>query len=199
MGKIFCLMGKSSSGKDSIFKRVKDTFQDELAPIILYTTRPMRKNEVQGREYHFIDEEKLQQYEKEHKVIEQRVYHTIEGPWYYATIDDGQVDLVAHNYITIVTLEAYVNLRNYYGEDKIIPIYIDVENGLRLERALKRERQQNQPNYDEMCRRFLADNKDFSEQNLAMAHITHAYINEDIDVCTKEIVEVIRKAMKVNN
>lgn len=195
MGKIFCLMGKSSSGKDSIFKRVKDTFQDELSSIILYTTRPMRKNEVQGREYHFIDEQKLKEYEKGHKVIEQRVYHTVEGPWYYATIDDGQVDLVMHNYITIVTLEAYINLKNYYGEDKIVPIYIDVENGLRLERALKRERQQDQPNYDEMCRRFLADNKDFSEQNLAIANITRIYVNENIDSCTEEIIATIRNMM----
>ena len=33
----------------------------------------------------------------------------------------------------------------------VIPIYIEVEDGLRLERALCRERQQKEPKYAEMC------------------------------------------------
>ena len=81
-------MGKSSSGKDTIFSMLKQ--ENILKPIVLYTTRPMRNNEVEGREYYFISEEQLKGYELEHKVIEQRVYHTVNGPGYYATIDDGQ-------------------------------------------------------------------------------------------------------------
>jgi guanylate kinase len=53
MGKIFRLMGKSSSGKDTIFRKLLQQENLQLKPIILYTTRPIRKNEKQGREYHF--------------------------------------------------------------------------------------------------------------------------------------------------
>jgi len=184
MSKIFCLMGKSCSGKDTIFNRLKQN--ELLKPIVIYTTRPKRNNEQQGREYFFIDEKRLKEYELNNKVIEQRVYHTVNGPWYYATVDDGQFDSDA-NYIMIVTLEAYTNLVKYFGQEYVVPIYIDVEDGRRLERALKREKEQSAPNYDELCRRFLADNKDFSKENLEKANIYKHYRNDQLEECIKEI------------
>ena len=48
------------------------------------------------------------------------------------------------------------------------------------------------PGYEEVCRRFLADQKDFSEENLAAAGITRRYQNDDKVRCKEEIVEVIR-------
>ena len=56
MGKIFYLMGKSSSGKDSVFKEIKKRIP-ELKDIVLYTTRPIREGEREGVEYHFVNEE----------------------------------------------------------------------------------------------------------------------------------------------
>ena len=188
MGKIFCLMGKSSSGKDTIFSILKEKVR--LKPIVSYTTRPMRKNEVDGREYFFINEEKLKEYDEAGKIIERRVYHTIYGPWHYATNDDGQIK-EDENYIVIVTLEAYINLIKYFGEERIVPIYVCVEDGLRLERALKREQQQAKPNYEELCRRFLADNGDFSEENLREAGVEHYYENKELNECVEEIMKDI--------
>lgn len=43
MGKIFYIMGKSSSGKDTIYRRLLEDKELELRNIILYTTRPMRQ------------------------------------------------------------------------------------------------------------------------------------------------------------
>ena len=195
MSKIFCLMGKSNSGKDTIFAKLKQNKM--LKPIVLYTTRPMRNNEVQGREYYFINEEKLMEYQAENKVIEQRVYHTINGPWYYATVDDGQFSEKG-NYIMIVTLEAYISLVKYFGQDKIVPIYINVEDGKRLERALIRERGQDSPNYDELCRRFLADNNDFSKEKLEEANIQKYYENDQLEECIEEIKATINNILGVN-
>ena len=110
MGKIFCLMGKSSSGKDTIFKEISNKKELRLNPIVLYTTRPKRTNETNGVEYFFINEDKLEQFKDQGKIIECRKYDTVHGPWYYSTIDDGQIDLEKNNYIAIVTLEAYNSL-----------------------------------------------------------------------------------------
>ncbi len=195
MSKIFCLMGKSSSGKDTIFAKLKQS--KVLKPIVPYTTRPMRNSEMQGREYYFINEEKLKEYQAKQKVIEQRVYHTINGPWYYATIDDGQFSN-EDNYIMIVTLEAYVSLVKYFGQDKVIPIYVNVEDGKRLERALRREQEQDHPNYDELCRRFLADNSDFSEENLKTANIKKYYENNNLEECIEEIQATINNILGIN-
>lgn len=191
MGKIFCLMGKSSSGKDTIFKEINEDKDLDLKPIVPYTTRPKRINETNGVEYFFINEDELNKFEKENKVIEKRVYHTIHGDWFYGTINDGQIDLNKNNYLLITTLQAYDSLRQYFGNDKVYPFYIDIEDGIRLERALNREKRQDNPNYDELCRRFLADNIDFSAENLSNLGINKFYINENLQDCIDNIKEDI--------
>ena len=191
MGKIYYMMGKSSSGKDTLFREILEEMP-QLKTVTLYTTRPMREGEQDGVEYFFVAEDTLQSYEKQGKVIEQRAYETVHGIWRYATVDDGQSDLKHEDYLMIGTLESYEKMRSYYGEERIVPIYIEVEDGERLMRALKRERQQETPRYSEMCRRFLADTQDFSEQNLQRLGITRRYVNQDKQQCRKEIIEDIR-------
>lgn len=187
MGKIFCLMGKSSSGKDTIFKKIRDDKELNLKPIVSYTTRPKRTNETNGVEYFFINEKELNKFEKEDKVIEKRVYHTVHGDWYYCTINDEQIDLESNNYLLITTLESYKSLKDYFGEDKVYPLYIHVEDGIRLQRALDREKNQENPNFDELCRRFLADNSDFSKENLSTLKINEFYTNKELEECIKNI------------
>lgn len=190
MSKIFYLMGKSASGKDTIFKRIQEEIT-ELKTIVIYTTRPIRAGEQEGIEYHFVDEACLRTFQEQGKVIELRSYDTVHGIWKYFTADDGQFD-GEDNYLAIGTLESYEKMRAYMGAEVLVPIYIDVEDGLRLLRALERERQQSEPKYAELCRRFLADAEDFSEENLNRAGITKKFSNLDIEVCVEEIVLCIR-------
>ena len=107
MGKIYCVMGKSSSGKDSIYSRIMQQGNPALLRIVPYTTRPRREGETDGREYVFTDETHVQQLESAGKVIELRAYHTVYGIWKYFTVDDGKIDLSKHSYLYIVTLEGY--------------------------------------------------------------------------------------------
>lgn len=185
MGKIFYLMGKSASGKDTLYKRLLEECP-QLRPILLYTTRPMRDGENQGVEYYFITEEELEEFVQKGKVIERRIYQTAVGLWAYATVDDGRIGRGKEDDLAIGTLESFEKMRKYFGKI-VVPIYITVENGIRLERALKRERQQKEPNYVEMCRRFIADEEDFSEENLKRFGIFEEYENEDLDLCAKKI------------
>lgn len=191
MGKIYYMMGKSSSGKDTIYKEIRKELP-YLKTLTLYTTRPMREGEQNGVEYYFVSNEILDKYKDEGKIIELRTYQTVYGDWKYATIDDGQINLDKNDYLMIGTLESYVKTKAYYGTENLVPLYIEVEDGERLMRAIARERQQEHPGYEEVCRRFLADQKDFSEDNLREAGITRRYQNDDKVRCKEEIVEVIR-------
>lgn len=191
MGKIYYMMGKSASGKDTLFKEVKQALP-ELRTITLYTTRPIREGERDGVEYFFVDDGALDCYEKQGKVVEQRAYNTVCGLWRYATVDDGQVDLDRADYLVIGTLESYGKMRGFYGEENLVPLYVEVEDGERLQRALAREREQREPKYAEMCRRFLADEKDFSEENLARLGIRKRFSNRDKEKCLDEIIGEIR-------
>ncbi len=193
MGKIFCLMGKSSSGKDTIYKMLLEQKEVPLKKIIPYTTRPIRSGERNGVEYIFTDENGLELLTRQQKVVEKRSYHTVYGIWNYFTVDDGQIDFTLNNYLVIGTLESYEMLRKYYGETFVLPIYIEVDDGLRLQRALDRERMQDQPKYTEMCRRFLADEMDFSEEKIAAAHIERRFINVDLQTAKQEILSYIRE------
>ena len=194
MGKICYIMGKSSYGKDTIFKKLKEILP-QFRTIILYTTRPIRAGETDGVEYYFTDEAKLESLEKQGAVIEMRAYHTKCGVWKYFTADDGQIDLEKYDYIVIGTLQSYEEMRLYFGKDRLVPVYIEVEDGERLSRALMRERQQSEPKYSEMCRRFLADQEDFSEENLENAGIIRRFQNNNMEECIQEIQMYLEREM----
>ena len=192
MGKIYCVMGKSSSGKDTVYKKLKEQYK-EFRLIVPYTTRPIREGEKDGVEYYFVDPEQFRAMKEDGKVIESRSYNTKCGIWTYFTADDGQIDLSAADYLLIGTLVSYQALREYFGEEAIVPVYLEVEDGLRLASALERERRQEKPKYAEMCRRFLADEEDFSEENLIKSGITERFGNEDFTECLNKIQRYIEE------
>lgn len=193
MGKICYIMGKSSSGKDTVFKKLRESLKD-YRTIVMYTTRPIRSGELNGEEYFFVGEEELQKLTQEGRVIELRAYHTQCGIWKYFTVDDGQIDLERYNYLVIGTLKSYECLKEYFGPEALIPVYIEVDDGERLQRALDRERSQDVPRYAEMCRRFLADCEDFSEENVRKAGIGKRFENKEIEQCTQEILRYLGEA-----
>ena len=190
MNRIYYIMGKSSSGKDTIYKRLLN--EQDFTPIVLYTTRPMRENEEDGREYHFVERSRFEQMERQGEVIEKRIYNTIHGEWIYFT-SKSSISLENGSCLGIGTLESYLGIRKYYG-DIVVPIYIEVDDGIRLMRAIQREQQETAPKYAELCRRFLADSEDFSEDKLKAAGIEKRFQNNcEINDCIKEIVEYINK------
>lgn len=158
----------------------------------MYTTRPIRDGETNGTEYYFVDELALADLEKKGRVIEVRAYNTKCGIWKYFTADDGQIDLENYDYIVIGTLQSYQAMCRYFGSNRIVPIYIEVEDGERLQRALHRERLQSDPKYSELCRRFLADEEDFSEENLREAGVTKRFQNTSVDECLDKIRRYIQ-------
>ncbi|MCD7715826.1 MAG: guanylate kinase [Lachnospiraceae bacterium] len=196
MGKLFYIMGKSASGKDTLYEDLLSRKELGLRPFIMHTTRPIRANETDGVQYHFVTEDVLRQMEAAGKVIELRAYDTVQGIWYYFTADSNAVDLLNYSYLALGTLVSYQKVRDYYGAERVVPLYIEVEDRLRLERSMKREGKQTVSDYSEMCRRFLADQEDFSEENIAHAGITRRFPNNgDREVCMDELAEYIRSEL----
>lgn len=194
MGKIVYLMGKSSSGKDTIYKRLLEKKEFLFHTVVLYTTRPIRAGEKNGVEYYFTDEAGFQRLQREGKVIEDRVYYTVQGVWRYFTVMEDNKFQDQENYLMIGTLESYEKVREYFGEERMVPVLIDLDDGERLQRALDRERTQEVPQYEEMCRRFLADVRDFSEEKIVQANIKKRFLNDDLEKCLSEISEYIKEA-----
>lgn len=187
MGKIICFMGKSASGKDTVFRKLLEDQEPVFQKLVPYTTRPAREGEQEGQDYFFTGEEGYQRLKQEGRIVEERSYHTCHGLWRYFTVLDAHVDLERQNYGLIGTLEAFTGICAYFGTDSVVPVLIEVEDGIRLQRALDRERQEQTPRLEEMCRRFLADSQDFSEEKIKAAGIARRFRNEDMDSCLEEI------------
>lgn len=190
---IFIIMGKSASGKDTIYERLLEDKELGLRRVVPYTTRPIREGEVEGREYHFTSAERFAQLRDAGQLIEHREYQTVYGPWNYFTVDDGQIDLERADALIIGTLEMYRSVRAYYDDKglggRVVPLYVYVEDGERLLRAIHREQQEAQPRYEELCRRFLADQQDFAPERLQEAGITETAIfeNRELESCMMAI------------
>lgn len=191
MGKIYYIFGKSSSGKDTIYKKLLQKYPETLKSVVLYTTRPKREGEKEGVTYKYLTEDKYEELKEKGLIIEERSYNTVHGIWRYLTVKDDQINLDDNDYLITGVLESYVSTRDYFGKDRVIPIYIEVEDGERLTRALKREKKPGNRKYAEMCRRFLTDTEDFSEDKLKMAGVDRRFINDDLESCLKEIEDYI--------
>ena len=187
MGKIFYLMGKSSSGKDTIYNKLLQNEKLNLQKIVLYTTRPIRAGEENGIHYYYVDEKKTDELIKAGKVIELRAYDTFYGVWKYFTVHDDQIDLEKSDYLMIGTIESFQKTKAYFGSERVVPIMIELDDGVRLQRALDRERREEHPRYEEMCRRFLADSIDFSPEKKKEAGIEKEFYNQNLEECLCEI------------
>lgn len=202
MSNLIYIMGKSSAGKDTVYKSLKDEIDTNI--YIPYTTRPMREGEKEGREYYFLVKKQLEELQKQDKVMECRNYNVINKSgekdiWTYATIADSQWDK-AGDFITIGTLESYASIIKYLKEHpekdlNMIPVYIAIDEIERERRARKREESQKKPNYEEMERRLKADNVDFSEEKLREAGIgaKQTFENYDLDKCVESIIKYIQR------
>ena len=185
MGKLYIIMGKSATGKDTIYHELLKRFP-QLKPVVSYTTRPIRENEIDGREYFFVTDARKTELQEQGDVVECRIYNTVKGPWSYFTVNDKQIDF-NQDMLMISTLEGFVKIQDYYGKDKVCPIYIEGDDVKRIERSLGREKKEDKPCISEICRRYLADEEDFSPEKLLAAGVTEHINNECLEKCIEDI------------
>lgn len=190
IGKIYVIMGKSATGKDTIYHELL-VRHNNIIPVIPYTTRPIRAGEKNGKEYYFVTEKKFWELNESGNVIEYRFYKTMHGIWYYFTANDNQFQNLDNIYCLISTISGYIKLKNFFGKNRVVPIYIEVPDITRIQRSLSREAHQKNPCVSEVCRRFLADEKDFSEENITFAGIQNRIINENLEEALSEIEKII--------
>lgn len=202
MSNLIYIMGKSATGKDTIYQRLKDEIDTNV--YVPYTTRPRREGEQEGKEYYFTERKKLEELQEQGKIMERRDYNVINSKgekdiWTYATVADSQWDTQG-DFLSIGTLESYTKIVEYldkHPEKKInmVPVYIAIDEQEREKRARKREEFQKKPNYEEMERRLKADNIDFSKENLKKAGILdkQTFQNYNLDKCVQSIIKYIQR------
>lgn len=196
MGKIVMISGKSATGKDTIYRKLLSNKSYKMTKMTLYTTRPMRDGETEGEEYYFRDNTFLEKCLNENRVIEKREYtvlvNGIQTIWYYFTLNDS-INLDLTSYLVIGTLKQLQSYQEYFGKENILPIYITVNDYDRLCRNIERESLNKKSNYLELCRRFIADEEDYSNDNLEKAGIEFCIENDNINSCVGKVLKYIKK------
>ena len=190
------ICGRSGSGKDTVARELLERYPD-LQPIVTYTTRPMRPGETDGKEYHFSTIEDLNWYRDTDNIVEERVYHTAQGTWFYFTVDNDQFDLEHKDYLVTGSLEMYQSYVDYFGKENINLLYLEVPEKQLLERTIQRESLKQNPDYAEVCRRFYADSKDFSEERLLSFGISKENRIQNVDEFYETMQQICIKIGKL--
>lgn len=151
---VVAIMGKSSSGKTTFQKVIAELF--DVNEIVSTTTRPMREGEVEGKDYNFVTIEEFTE-----KVLNGEMLEATDfNDWFYGTeisaLKENEVNVGVFNPDGIESLaqDGRIDLR---------VIYLNVEDKIRMIRSLNRE---NKPDVGEICRRYFADEKDFSNDRI---------------------------------
>jgi guanylate kinase len=157
---IVIITGATASGKDTICEQIKDRGIADIP--VSYTTRPMRTNEIEGKEYHFVDDYEFSNMTINDRFIEIRGYKIEDGSiWHYGLAKSSIGDISKNNYIVILDYEGTKKLMSYlllhYPLSLIKTVYIDCGVTTRIKRYLSRARSEGEAY--EMCRRILSDKK----------------------------------------
>lgn len=184
MHKLIILCGRSGSGKDTIMRSL---VSKGFKPAISYTTRPMRPNEKNHVDYHFIKKNTFLKLISNDGLIEYRKYNTVEGEWYYG-LGKSEIDLFDSNYVTIKDLNGVKELVNYFGKENCIVFYISASKFVRTMRAMRR----GGFNQEEWDRRIKADNYDFRDSEVNKYCDVKIENMDGINVTVKKILNYIK-------
>ena len=153
--KILALFGKSASGKDSIQKWIVSNYPQLTNKIVSCTTRPPRSGEQDGVDYFFLSDEEFAKKVLDGSMLEATSFRE----WFYGTaldqLDPNKINVGVFN---ITGVECILDDPRL----DVVPVWIHASDTVRLKRSLDRE---DNPDCKEICRRFLADEKDFDEMD----------------------------------
>lgn len=151
--KIICLMGESGTGKDTIASALHLLMQDCSQMIVSCTTRPIRDNEINHKDYHFLTSEEFADQLQNGEMLEATVFND----WCYGTsikyLDDKLLNIGVYNPTGVGILQSIPGVQTYV-------VRLKASDKTRLLRQLNREVN---PNVDEIIRRFHTDKEDFRE------------------------------------
>lgn len=166
--KIVAICGPAGSGKDWLLNTLVELSKGQLHPIISTTTRPIRQGEKEGVNYHYCTDEEFAQLVFSGQMLEATSFNG----WYYGTcfkelnIEDTNIGVFNPD-----------GIRALLGDQRIEVLVIEIKTKpkIRLLRQLNRE---DEPDVDEIIRRYKTDNSDFMSIDFETLPYTN---NEDND------------------
>lgn len=180
--KLFLLVGKSASGKDTFMNMLLSDFK-EIKPLVSHTTRPMRTGEKDGETYHFVDDATFEEMLDNGEFLETTSY-TIESENKIYKYGLSKKEVMDTPYaMTIVNPYGLNNLlANKFIKDNIVSILITRNDKDRILAYINRDEN---VNIKEMIDRYKRDEEDFE-------NVMTDYILENNDAICNSYIKLYK-------
>ena len=193
-GKLVILSAPSGAGKTTICKNLLDMNKDWLYSISA-TTRPMRENEIDGKDYHFLSKEKFEHKEKFGEFIECEWVH---GNRYGTPVQPLEDALENGDVLLLdIDVKGAMSLIDDFGEDClsvfIEPPGINIQEKLEsLNERLLNRGGSNETLIKQRLKRFESE-LSYKEKIKLVLPSSLSFINEDLKETTNEIDKKIKE------
>lgn len=181
--KIIVISSPSGGGKTSIVKNILKNFP-EIIFSVSATTRPKRKNEIDGVDYFFISEKEfLDKIEKDEFIEWERFYD-----YYYGTPKELIKKTLESNKSILLELDVKgaLNVKKLYPES--ITIFIDVPS---FEELVKRLQSRKTESETDLKKRIERAKMELSHKD----KFDYIFINKDLNEVTNEVKNLLKKIL----
>lgn len=176
------LVGASATGKTEIVKRLIDKYG--LEKMVTYTTRPMRVNEIDGKDYHFISENEFLNKANNHEFVETVCYNGN----YYGTLKKD----VNNNKVVILEPSGLNNFYQEFSKD-LVSVLIQTPKSVRHDRMIERC-----DNLEDIKKRLNNDDVVFNISNLKKVDLIIQNDGKDLDEITDNIYQFYIQTLNSN-
>ena len=181
------ISGPSGSGKSPLLYNVIETFPN-VRKIQSYTTRKIRKNEVEGT-YIYLTHAQFEEKIKEGFFLEYNKVHKDQE--YYGTGLDSFKEATENGFVTIkdIDVDSYKDIREKHKELDIVGVYVTVKNrGILFDRLRERGESERTINIR------LFDRVDY--ENAQQKHYDYVVYTDNMDDAVKSMNKIIEKEFK---
>ena len=178
------LSSPSGVGKTTITKKIQQKY-NSFKISVSHTTRSARSNEVEGVDYHFVNEETFKKLIKDEKFYEYaKIFDN-----YYGTLKKNVDENIKKNDILFDIDWQGTKQLSKYKKLNILKIYLITHSKEELKKRLVKR---NQNSSEEIDLRFKSFNEDIKHWN----DYDYIVINKNLDICFKQIEEIIKNNKK---
>ena len=185
-GVIVILSSPSGAGKTTLVKKISSIINFNIS--ISYTTRIPRMNEVNGKDYFFINRDQFNDLVKKDELLE---YASVFDN-YYGSSKKKVFNLLkkGQNVIFDIDWQGAKQIKDKNLNFKLLTFFILPPSKKTLKSRLTERENNNQSVIHERMKKFDHDIKHWIEYD-------YVVINDNLEICLNNIIEIIK--LKINN
>ena len=184
-GMMFVLSSPSGAGKTTLAKKIAENNKN-FTISISHTTRKPRPNEVNGKDYQFVGMQEFNTLVKENNFFE---YANIFDN-YYGTLKKPVLELLSQNKDVLFDIDwqGTQQLKKIQNESLVTFFILPPNIKVLKKRLLKR--------HDDQEKLIEKRMKKFNEETSHWNEYNYVFVNDDLEICYKKILDVITSEKK---